>query len=239
MNREYLKNILNKGISTPFAILLIVICASLVAGIVFWQYGKDVEKEVKISPLAAPVGAVLPARLEEDDISKWEIYRNEEYRFEIKYPPFGVPYITEPGRRSPHGEWGKQVGELVAFQIGGNPLCQFNATVYSSPKNLSLKDFWETALSEQYQIKSSEDVVFGKNLISGMKFFMERPGEEFPNGSMAILTEKNNNIIVLLWWGENLMIPPEECFKAESMLSTFRFIEDSKLKEKVNTESEY
>jgi|AntAceMinimDraft_18_1070375.scaffolds.fasta_scaffold33942_2 WD40 repeat protein len=230
-----LKKILNKGISTPFAILLIVICASLVSGIVFWQYRKDIEKEIKISPSSGLVGAALPASLEEEDISKWEIYRNEEYGFEIKYPPFGVPYITEPGMRSPRGEWGRQIGKLVDFQIGGNPLCQFNGTVYSNPKNLSLKDFWETALSEQYQIKSYEDIVFGKNLTSGIKFLMERPGEEFPNGSMAILTEKNSNIVVLLWWGENLIMPQEECFKAESMLSTFRWTQDNQKELEVET----
>jgi len=219
-----LKYISSKSILIFIIILIIVICAFLTVS-VFWQH----KKEIKISPYPCPIGGVfLTGPRYEEDISEWETYKNEEYGFEIKHSHFASEYIAKPKMNSPHGEWGEQIGELVAFQNGANPFCQFNATVYSNSKSLSPKDFWETAFTDEYQIKTCEDITLGEHPVSGVKFYMEKPHEDFLNGSIAILIEKDSNIIVLLWWGlwEGDWITLEDkCFKTNLMLSTFKFLE--------------
>ncbi len=66
---------LNKGISAPIAIIIIVVCALLVGGIVIWQYYGMPKEEEEVS------GEKLP----EDETADWKTYRNEEYGYELKY----------------------------------------------------------------------------------------------------------------------------------------------------------
>lgn len=216
----------SKRVSIFFVIVSIIILILLRVELGSWYSQKVNNKEIKITPLSVSVGVALPSSMKFDDISEWDTYRNDVYGFEIKHPPFGVINITKANDYSPHGDWGKQIGELVAFQIGGSPLCKFNATVYSNPKKLSLIDFWRSALSNQYQIKNYKNENFGKNSIQGIRVNMERPGEKFPNMSVAVLMNRNNNIVMLFWWGENLTADrQEECLKTDLMLSTFKFLE--------------
>jgi len=62
---------MNKAISTPLAIIIIIVLAVLVGGFVVWQYLGMSEGEEKIS---------------EDKTADWEIYRNESMKFEVEYP---------------------------------------------------------------------------------------------------------------------------------------------------------
>ncbi len=67
---------LNRGISAPIAIIIIVVCAVLVGGIVVWQYYGMPEEEDETPE----------EKLPKDETADWKTYRNEEYGFEIKYP---------------------------------------------------------------------------------------------------------------------------------------------------------
>jgi len=67
---------LDRGVSAPIAIIIIVVCALLVGGIVVWQYLEMPEEEEE-----AP-----EEKVSEDETADWETYRNEEYGFEFKYP---------------------------------------------------------------------------------------------------------------------------------------------------------
>jgi len=62
---------MNKAISTPLAIIIIIVLAVLVGGLVVYQYLQTPEEE--------------PQTLE-DETSDWKVYRNEEHGYEIKYP---------------------------------------------------------------------------------------------------------------------------------------------------------
>jgi len=197
-------------------ILVIVIVSVILLGVIYWGY----IREIKIEPRSLPVGAVFYKDMEED-ISQWEIYKNEEYEFEIKHSTLGVPWITDPDMKSSRGDWGRQIGELVAFQTGVNPFCQFYATVYSNDLNLSLKDFLDVSFSGKYKAKSYQEIIFGKDLTTGLRVTMERPNEEYPNRVVVVLFEKDGNIILLLWRAENLVVSEEECLKINTMLSTF------------------
>lgn len=46
-----------------------------------WKMNKEIEKITKVEPQT-----VLPKKTKEIDISNWNTYKNERYRFEIKYP---------------------------------------------------------------------------------------------------------------------------------------------------------
>ena len=61
---------MNKAISTPIAIIIIIVLAILVGGIVIWQYLDMPEKEIA----------------SEDETDDRKVYRNESMKFEVKYP---------------------------------------------------------------------------------------------------------------------------------------------------------
>ena len=68
---------LNRGISTPIAIAIILLLAVSVGGITLWQYS-EMQSE-KIKPVALK-------SFEKDETADWKIYLNEEYGFEVEYP---------------------------------------------------------------------------------------------------------------------------------------------------------
>lgn len=72
---------LNRGVSTPIAITIIVVLAIiLVGGVLAYQYWWLPKEEVK--PLEIEKQTIIP----KDQTANWKTYRNEEYGFEIKYP---------------------------------------------------------------------------------------------------------------------------------------------------------
>jgi len=162
-----------------------------------------------------------------DETANWKIYKNDEYGFEAKYPQEWKEWITQPDEFSPKADWGEQIGELAIFQsrIRGGPYCELHLTIYSNPKNLSIRDFWRERLPGVYKFKSSESITFGENQISGVRFFMERTDQPLPNELMAVVAKKNNNIIELFWWGQDPAVANLDCLKVDQILPTFRFLE--------------
>ena len=73
-----IKSYLNKGISTPVAILIILILAILVRGFIYWQYLEIRREETGLLKIEIPEKV--------DETADWKTYRNEEYGFEIRYP---------------------------------------------------------------------------------------------------------------------------------------------------------
>lgn len=66
---------MNKAISTPIAIIIIVVLAGLVIGTVLaYQYWWTSEEEIE-------------EEIPEDETANWNVYRNEKAGYEIKYSP--------------------------------------------------------------------------------------------------------------------------------------------------------
>jgi len=149
----------------------------------------------------------IPKKIVKKETAGWKTYRNGKYGFEIKYPKNWKLWITQPDEFSPHGNWGEQIGELAIFQsrLISKPYCEFHLTVYSNLKNLSIRDFWKAPFPEVYKFRSSNDIIFGEEQNSGVKFSMERTDQPLPNESTAVITKKDSNIIELFWWGEILL----------------------------------
>lgn len=86
-----IKSHLNKGISTPLAIGVILVLVILVGSLTLWQYSKIRKEETQL-PESRKEETQLPERKipeqEEvkDETADWEIYRNKEYGYEFKYP---------------------------------------------------------------------------------------------------------------------------------------------------------
>ncbi len=71
-----------KGISSLLGILIIVILGVFViGGVLVYQYWWMPEKPVPTVPILTPEPIPTP-----DETADWEIYRNEIYKYEIKYP---------------------------------------------------------------------------------------------------------------------------------------------------------
>jgi len=71
---------MNRKISFPIAIIIILICAVFVAGLAIWCYLCTPKIEIPEFKLAEKTLSAV-------DTTGWKTYRNEEYGFEIKYPP--------------------------------------------------------------------------------------------------------------------------------------------------------
>jgi len=77
---------MNKAISTPIAIIIVLIVFTISIGLILLGY----------LYIPKPKYEPVSEEIEEMDISNWETYRNEEYGFEIKYPSF---FSLEPSGR--------------------------------------------------------------------------------------------------------------------------------------------
>lgn len=64
---------MNKAISFPVAIIIIIVCAVLAGGLVVWQY------------LGVPEKVLEP--VSSSETADWKTYRDKECGFELKYPP--------------------------------------------------------------------------------------------------------------------------------------------------------
>jgi len=87
--QKNLKEYLNKGISTPIGILAVLFVA-VVAGVLIWQF---LPSEEILSPPTTlipdeptPTPTPPPTPTPTDEIAGWEVYRNEEYGFLVRYP---------------------------------------------------------------------------------------------------------------------------------------------------------
>jgi len=98
---------LKRGISAPIAITTTSACLVLAGGIIVWQYLQITHKKVQMQEAIiesrvpqtqeqVPLQEIAP----EDATADWRTYRNEEFRFEVKYPKawLSKEFISNPNQ---------------------------------------------------------------------------------------------------------------------------------------------
>ena len=88
---------LNRGISAPIAIIIIVVCALLVGGIVVWQYLETPDGEEKITEIKPPEGEEEEEEEEEEiQTGKFEIDYNEIAKIQERVDEGSQPFYLTP-----------------------------------------------------------------------------------------------------------------------------------------------
>ena len=205
--KNFILKSLNKAISTPIAIIVIIVIAFLGIGVVLaYQYWWIPEK--------TPEGPT-------DKTANWEIYRNEEYRFEIKHP-----IGTKIGDIDING--GREVWMQPPFlseetKLNSKTLhirivtTQFNYGVEQPAKCTNAPDTQQIVINE---------IDFNKNDISN-----EFIGTQNSSVATEYCTMKGNKafkIVTELRYNRYSQLPDFDTEKESEvfykMLSTFRFI---------------
>jgi len=215
---------MNKGISTPIGIIIIVLVALMAGGIIFWQYFGLEKKEIK-----APEEKII------DETADWQTYRNEEYGFEIKYPEearlleFPSKIVITLSPETPIKE------KQLTISFGSTSLdCADN---WPMPKVIKTEEIYISnvkflkEIGYQYEC----DVPEGKGYAGACYFDVNEEGKVITGKYVTVYSStrystKKENLCFFL----NFLLSPysisDSDYKKEAdifnqMLSTFRFLE--------------
>lgn len=92
---------LNRKISTPIAISVILILAVVVGAIDYWQYIKIQNLEFEMTELKIP-----EKKKNQNEIANWQVHYNKEYGFEFKYPNDWVYFEEEEKHEKVRNDFG-------------------------------------------------------------------------------------------------------------------------------------
>ncbi|MDF1498265.1 MAG: hypothetical protein P1P85_02835 [Patescibacteria group bacterium] len=194
----------------PKTMLMVIIITSI--GIALWAvcYSLSLKKPSPIdvtatltqtpNTISAPTPDDVPVPTSApNETADWNVYRNEKYGYEVKYP-----YEWQGGEES-------SVAQVASFTPEKKDVAQtgFWVYVYENQKNLSAKDWWIKEYekgSAKYSYKGAIQF-FGIN----MEVYEEEDGLEFT----YYIFSKNSNVYLIT----SLVI--EE--KMHQILSTFKF----------------
>ena len=216
-----MKNQKQKGISSLFGIIIVIIAAILaVGGVLAYQYWLAPKEEVK-----------APGEGVEDETANWKIYTNNDYGFEIKYPSTD----WEAKYNSPNGFlfFRKDNEEAVTscFSMGcAVPVISIVFQPYDSVESFWL---WEIIgqkpekkppLKVPFDEKIKKEVVF----IGNQKVIkVDTTDPNFPNWQnwYYVIDSPKIRSLVIFSVETNEKEPISYEFIVEKMLSTFRFLE--------------
>ena len=214
---------LNKGISTPLAITIIIVLAVVLIGGIFsyqYYYLPKQENQTEIPEIKTP-------EIQKDETADWKTYRSEKYGFEVKYPS------------SPNWEINKEIDAPFIVHFGPE-WCITIVGYGENPQNLNIKKFCE----EKYKRITIEEAPFSDdpcwhilykeptliNMESKEAFQAKRVGG--PLATTQTLVPANNFILSISkiesdysgYQGGCHLINTDKIYN--QMLSTFRFIEE-------------
>jgi|GEM_PF-4048001 len=126
---------MNKKISTPLAIGIILILVIIVGGFTWWQYSEIEKEEAEVSEVQTPEKeevkdetAGLPSIASATE--GWQTYRNEEYGFEVKYPTNDYSFTTGLC----HSAWFAEKENCISIKFSQNDECSINIAVVDKNK---------------------------------------------------------------------------------------------------------
>jgi len=194
---------LNEAISTPIAIIIVIVVGLLaIGGVLAYQYyWQAPEKEIIEE---------TPEETPKDETAGWKTYRNTKYRYEIKYPNDWDSPIES-------GDRDALTGNYSGFLKNGTIL-GFSIDVYDNDKNLSLKEWWEQEFYEKFTVKyeySYEGVISVSSGVEAVKYKIQRMGFE----DNCYLISRSQRVYTIYF----SVLPGAE--EIQQILSTFRFID--------------
>jgi molybdopterin converting factor small subunit len=223
---------LNKGISTPLGILIIVLVALFAGGILAWQYFGALKEKAKASEEKIEKSKE-PIEVVKDETANWKTYKNEEYGFEIKYPPnFFYQVINSRKIEFIEAIWKGRVGNypLIGIEIIENSLSLDDWFKKQQKKAIEEGfEFFEEGCEMHCISKEAKEIKIGEG-IKALKY--KERGVSGENDVVVVKKEKSNWIIKIYkhssGWGEKGIysekgVIPDEIFN--KILSTLRFVE--------------
>jgi len=214
------------NIQKGFSLIIILIIIILLGGGIFaWQYFGAPEEKVE-----------EPEEITKDETANWQTYRNEEYRFEIKYPSFLEG--DKLGCRISEIEDTIFIGpiSLIFFDVQGLTLDEWinKEIAETEGETKKIQKNFRQAGYENWQefgskLLSREEIFIGGERAVKLSYQFVGAGFDLP---VKISIKKGDRIYDFRTNDANLV--QEECAAKfgktpsetmESILSTFRFLE--------------
>lgn len=201
---------LNRGISAPIAIGIIFILTILVAGFTCWQYEEIREEEYNVLEVQIPEKRETAGSSSEFlTTESWNIYRNEEYGFEIRYPK---DWTVE-----------NQGTYLLFYNPEEQNIYPVQISFLENPKQLSVKEWVEDKIS--LHVISSIGLISEKNINGTMVIRLTESGRvRLPQGDLTEGWFEKESVYALQGTTIYNLITVTNHEYFNQMLSTFRFI---------------
>jgi len=205
-------------------ILLVLVLAVIVGGILWWTKKQEV-------PLPEVPEIKKPEKIVEDKTANWKTYRNEKYGFEIKYP-FLYQVSDELVKES---FYDYEISRIVSFSYAGSTMFNIYADNNSSNLTKCLKSYDNKDLTQTKEINGNKFYIYWDKL------------RDFAAGGQRGLQSQyriiHNNYCYILHYQFSWRVPmggeetkaqeaniEKQIEELELMLSTFRFIEETRFK---------
>jgi len=198
-----------KGFSTILVVAIVLVV--IAGGFLTWQYWPepaDNEQPETEEPITDE---------EIDETANWQVYRNNEYGFEIKYPNDIIVKDWTDGTPN----W------KVLIYIGENIDIGDGAVMIGIEQGINnLNDLYEKSFDPKIQNQNLEDVVIGRNSYAAKKFILKSASNELIGkevNSVSYFVEYFGTLYTITYDKISQPLMSEEVF--DQMLSTFRFLD--------------
>ena len=208
---------LNKGISTPVGIIIIILVAVIVGGgILVWQQrliGKN------LIPTPTPEISILPTQTP-DETSGWKTYKDDYYGYEFKYPPAPAGCTDECSIVSPTYDYGFYMN-TVSLKIENSDGLVLPAFV-DRWVEYTTRDGYSTIESRKDKIIGGENSIYITYRFGGMNKY----------GEIAFI-EKDNHVFEFYFVAGEFCCSPTTSggiYDADffnAVLSTFKFVDET------------
>ncbi len=147
--KREVKEILNKGVSTPMGILIIFVVAVTV-GVSAWYLGKNQVPET--SPKPSPSATPSSTSLKPDETADWKTYKNQKHSFTFNYPDF---LDFNPFTKGPLYPLGPEDGGILVNRVNFSPEEGLYPSIIFSPLIIDTEE-------EGLEDYSDEDIILKK-----------------------------------------------------------------------------